>query len=183
MCDTTKVCLLDDVDKNGLPELFGNTFAASEGAEEGAAIADLVRSLLSTTPANDLRVYGARNAGHIIGCAIFTRLAYDRDDRRVYLLSPMAVQTAYQGQGIGQLLLQQALIDLKNCGVNVAVTYGDPAFYSKVGFQPVDTSQVPAPLPLSMPHGWIAQSLDGRDLAALRGAAHCAPALNDPAFW
>ncbi len=40
-----------------IAELFGATFAASEGAEEGRAIGALARDLLATTPAEELRVF------------------------------------------------------------------------------------------------------------------------------
>jgi putative acetyltransferase len=33
------------------------------------------------------------------------------------------------------------------------MTYGDPAYYGKVGFLPVAEHVVPAPFPLSMPIG------------------------------
>jgi len=43
--------------------------------------------------------------------------------------------------------------------VNVVITYGDPSFYSKVGFEPLSEKIIKAPVTLSMPDGWLAQSL------------------------
>ena len=101
----------------------------------------------------------------------------------MFLLSPLAVATARQGFGIGQELLGQALEALRSDGVDVVATYGDPAFYGKVGFEPVSEDRARAPLPLSQPIGWIGQSLSGGQLTPLKGPGTCVAALNDPALW
>lgn len=162
--------------------LFTETFAASEGADEGRLIGTLALRLIETTPAEDLHVVTAVDTGGLAGCILFTRLRYD-DPRAVFLLAPVAVATARQGQGIGQGLIAHGLDRLRTAGADVAVTYGDPAFYGRIGFRPVTEAVVPAPLPLSMPRGWQAQSLTGRPLDPLRGPATCVPAFADPALW
>lgn len=163
--------------------LFRATFTASEGADEGALIGNLAGALLSETPDDDLRVFLAEENGALIGTAIFTRLRFAGDDRTAFLLSPMAVATDHQGTGVGQSLLTAALTTLRTEGIDIAVTYGDPAFYGKVGFLPVSTDTVPAPQPLSQPEGWIAQSLSGAPLRPLQGLATCASALDNPDYW
>lgn len=163
--------------------LFRDTFTDSEGAEEGHVIHDLACALLETTPPDDLRVYLAEEEGAPCGCAIFTRLRFAGDPRSAFILSPMAVATAHQRKGVGQNLLIHALEDLRNEGVSVAVTYGDPNYYRRVGFRPVTIETVPAPLPLSMPEGWIAQSLTEDPLTPLNGPSVCAPALTRPDVW
>jgi len=65
----------------------------------------------------------------------------------------------------------------------VALTYGDPNYYARVGFAPISATDIPPPKPLSFPHGWLGQSLSGKTLDALPGPSRCAPALNDPSFW
>ena len=166
-----------------IAQLFKDTFTASEGADEGALIHALSNDLLTTTPADDLRVFTAEDTDTLCGCAIFTRLRFANDPRVAFLLSPMAVATQHQGKGVGQKLLTHALNALRDEGVQVAVTYGDPNFYGRVGFAPVSTDTVPAPQPLNMPQGWIAQSLTDAELLPLSGPSTCAPALNNPEFW
>jgi predicted N-acetyltransferase YhbS len=166
-----------------LIDLFRETFAASEGVAEGALIGNFVNSLLKTTAQNDIRVFIATDRGELIGAAIFTRLTYARDPRTVFILSPMAVATRRQQQGIGQALLTHALEELRKAGVAVAMTYGDPAFYGKIGFIPVSETVMPAPLPLSQPQGWIGQSLTDQALTSMQGPVSCVAALNDPALW
>jgi len=165
-----------------IADLFKTTFIASEGAEEGASIGRLARDLMTTTDADDLHVFTADDGG-LVGACIFTRLRHEGATRRTWLLSPVAVAPDRQGQGIGQKMITEALTTLRAAGAEVAVTYGDPAFYGRVGFEPVTVDTVSAPYPLSQPEGWLAQALTGQPLAPLTGRATCAPALSDPAFW
>lgn len=166
-----------------LVALFTATFTASEGASEGTLIGDLVRNQLSRTPAANLYVFTAEADGEIIGGAIFTRLTYDQDDRSVFVLGPVAVATERQGQGIGRQLLIYALQALREAGIDIAVTYGDPHYYSRVGFAPVTEAFIPAPFKLQYPEGWLAQSLTETEITPLKGAVHCVEAFNDPSFW
>jgi putative acetyltransferase len=163
--------------------LFSATFTASEGADEGAAIGGLVQNLSTRTPPADGHVYLGHADQKLIAAVIFTRLTFGGDARLVYLLSPMAVATQWQGKGMGQALLRHALDDLRGKGGDVAVTYGDPDFYGKVGFMPTSIQIVPAPFALSQPIGWIANSLRGGEIAPLPAPVTCAAALNDPAYW
>lgn len=158
-------------------------FSASEGAAEGAVVGGLVRDLLATTPAADIRVFCATEAGETLGGVIFTRLDFPEDPHRVLLLSPMAVATAAQGQGVGLALLRHALAALRAEGWDVALTYGDPAFYGRAGFAQITEAQARAPLPLSMPQGWLGRSLDAGAIPALRGRSRCVAALDRAELW
>jgi predicted N-acetyltransferase YhbS len=93
------------------------------------------------------------------------------------------VATERQGQGIGRQLLIYALQALREAGIDIAVTYGDPNYYSRVGFAPVTEAFIPAPFKLQYPEGWLAQSLTETEITPLKGAVHCVEAFNDPAFW
>jgi len=163
--------------------LFTATFTASEGAAEGALIGGLVRNILTSAAHEDLHVFTTRDNGAIIAAAIFTRMRYSGDPRTVFILSPMAVAPEHQRKGIGQALIIDALAVLRAGGVDVAVTYGDPAYYAKVGFQPVSIDTMPTPLPLTWPHGWLAQSLTGQPLKPMAGRSECIEALHDARYW
>ncbi|MEL6452094.1 MAG: N-acetyltransferase [Pseudomonadota bacterium] len=163
--------------------LFDTAFSAAEGAEEGAVIRKLVHDLLADTAAPDLLVCAAMQAGALVGCIAFSRLRFGGDPRVVFLLSPVAVRPDLQGQGIGQRLLAFGLAQLKARGVDVAVTYGSPDYYGKVGFAPVSQEVIPPPWPLSQPIGWLAQPLTEQPLEQLAGPATCVSAFDDPAYW
>lgn len=164
-------------------DLFAATFAASEGEEEGTLIGELVRNLLIGTAQEDLFVFTEEEDGAIIGGIVFSRLSYERDERTVFVLGPVAVAPDQQGKGIGQRLLNHGLAALRNAGVDVVMTYGDPDYYAKVGFRPTSEADAPAPFPLNHPGGWLAQSLTDRVMAPLKGPSRCVEALNDPVFW
>lgn len=167
-----------------LSAMFAAVFAASEGPAEGAAIGQLVDGLLATTPKDEIDVFCAHDdTGTLIGGVLFTRLHYPQDPRHVVLLSPMAVVPDRQGTGVGRALIRHALDQLARSGAEIAITYGDPAFYGKTGFEPITTDQAQPPHALSMPHGWIGRSLTSAPFTALTGPSRCAPALDDPAFW
>ena len=164
-------------------ELFRATFTASEGSEEGALVGNLVRNLLANTAEPDRFVFIVEEEGVIIGGILFSRLSYDQDERTVFVLGPVAVATDQQGKGIGQRLLNHGLAALGSAGVDIAMTYGDPGYYAKVGFRPIREADAPAPFKLKQPEGWLAQSLTDRPMTPLKGPSRCVEALNDPVFW
>lgn len=165
-----------------IAELFRTTFTASEGEAEGALIGKLALDLMTTTDPADLHLFTAGESG-LAGACILTRLRHAGATVITWLLSPVAVAPEWQGRGIGQRMIAQALASLRASDAHVVVTYGDPAYYGRFGFVPVTVDQIAAPYPLSRPEGWLAQLLTARPLAPLGGQATCAPALSDPAFW
>ncbi|SHI05378.1 GNAT family N-acetyltransferase [Ferrimonas marina] len=178
---------LSSANIDAIQALFTHTFTDSEGAQEGAAIGQLAAALATTTPAEELRIFAAHDGDQLAACVLFTRLHFAGAEgdkgREAWLLSPMAVATAMQGKGIGQGLIRYGLAALKAQGAELAVTYGDPKFYGKLGFEAVTIEQVPAPQPLSFPHGWLAQTLEGEAMPTQKGPVRCAEALNRPEFW
>ena len=65
----------------------------------------------------------------------------------------------------------------------VAITYGDPSFYSKVGFRALSENVIQAPIKLTMPEGWLGQSLTGEPIPTINERPICLKEFNDPAFW
>lgn len=169
--------------EQSIVDMCAATFETSDGADEGTRIRRLVTDLLGATPREDVEVFCAQEGPTLLGCIVFSRVRYDQDDRRVVVLAPVAVRTDRQGEGIGQRLLRYGLEQMRRGGVDVVVTYGDPAYYSKVGFRQVTEDDVPPPVPLSLPHGWLGQSLTGPHLEPLSGRCRCVPALHKPEYW
>ncbi|CAH0533824.1 hypothetical protein VST7929_01699 [Vibrio stylophorae] len=165
-----------------IERLFRQTFSDAEGPTEGALIGQLARDLLTTTPQSDCFCFVAIEQELIVGAIILTVFRHGGEEKAI-LLSPVAVATSHQGQGIGKQLITFGLNMMKEQGYQIAITYGDPNFYGKVGFEQVTEAQIPAPLTLSYPHGWLAQSLTTEPLAVLIGPTACASALADQSFW
>ena len=163
--------------------LFEATFTASEGAGEGVLIGDLVRAMFADVPEGEIAVFSAVEDGRIVGAVVFTAMDYPQDSRRVMILSPMAVATARQGEGIGQRLIRHGLDALRARGVDVVLTYGDPAFYSRLGFAVITDEDARPPLPLQYPEGWLGQALAGGAFVPLRGPSRCVTPLSRPELW
>ena len=163
--------------------MFHQTFSASEGAEAGQIIKDLVADMLGSLDHETMRVFSIIEAGAILGSIIFTRLTYAQDARTVFILGPVAISTNHQAKGLGQRLINHGLKNLRENGVDVVLTYGDINFYSKVGFSLITEKEAQAPLPLQYPEGWLGQSLNDAQFAPLLGPSKCVAPLNDPNHW
>ncbi|MDT8448586.1 MAG: N-acetyltransferase [Wenzhouxiangellaceae bacterium] len=177
-----KFSAYDKADESGIRTLFVESFAVSEGPSEGALIGRLVRDLLNETESREVFGFVVTERGKIIGCIFFTRLVYDAPVD-VFLLSPVAVHTDYQGKGIGQRLIRFGLDRLRDKGVQCVFTYGDPGFYSKVGFVRVSEEIAQAPFELTHPEGWLGQSLDGSRVKPLSGRPRCMKPFDIPELW
>jgi putative acetyltransferase len=162
--------------------LFTKTFSDSEGKGEGRAIGHLVSDLIFSTDKDDIVGFAAILKEEIIGCIFFTRLLLP-NEKTAFILSPVAIATDQQGKGIGQQLINYGMEYLRRKNIDLVFTYGDPAFYSKVGFQQIDEDIVKAPLKLSQPKGWLAQSLKGETVEAMVGSTVCVKALNKQEYW
>ena len=104
-------------------------------------------------------------------------------DVSAFIMSPVAIHTDHQGKGLGQKLISFGIKHLKENGVELLLTYGNPAYYSKVGFSPINEEIVRAPVELSLPFGWLGQSLVSEDIQPIKGRSRCVSALNDPGYW
>gem|GEM_PF-3019389 len=88
------------------------------------------------------------------------------------------VHNEHQGKDIGQGLIKYGLGELKACGVTFVITYGNPKFYEKLGFQTISSEDVKPPFELSQPEGWLGLSLGG--IESLLGNSSCVKALSNP---
>jgi len=164
-------------------DLFQQAFTDTEGEQEGKTIGALVKRFLENTPKEDIYVFLTTLNNQLVGGVIFSKLTFEASVSNTWLLSPAAVATAMQGTGVGQSLIGFAHTFLKQAGVQQVVTYGDISFYSKVGYQHITERIIPSPWKLSYPDGWIAQSLEGEQIAPITGKAFCVEALNQPELW
>lgn len=169
-------------DSQAIVQLFASVFANSEGDAEGALISQLAKDLFEKTDERDQFNFVADDGGQIIGSIFFSRLAFDNGNE-AFILAPVAVHTDHQGKGIGQALINYGLSEMKDRGVSVALTYGDPRFYQKVGFRHISHETIRAPFRLTQPEGWLGQSLVGDPIEAFSGSFTCVEALSDPAYW
>lgn len=177
-----KLDLYENYDSSEIQKLFTDVFSASEGPSEGELIGELVQNLISTTEANDLIGCVALEQSRVIGCIFFSRLSFN-DPIDAFIMAPVAVSTGSQSKGIGQNLINFGLNYLREKGVVLALTYGDPKYYSKTGFQHITEDVIKSPVALSQPEGWLCQKLDGSSIEKISGQSKCVNAFNDPKYW
>ena len=177
-----EISLYSEGELNEVVAVYVDAFSQSEGENEGLAIGALVKALLETTPNQDIFCFVAKQRKQIIGVIIFSRMTFE-EPIQSFILSPVAVHSRLQKKGVGQLLITKGIEYLKSEGVTLVFTYGDPAYYSKVGFEVITEKQIKAPQPLSFPHGWLAQSLIGNNVPTLTGHSRCVGALNKAEYW
>ena len=180
--DTIKLSTFTTNTTDDVIELFAQSFGDAEGEAEGKVIGHLVSELIVTTPATDLLGFVATIESKIVGAIFFSRLTL-ANKANAFILSPVAVSTAFQAKGIGQKLINFGLKQLKDNGVELVFTYGDPSYYVKVGFNPISEDCIKAPLILTYPEGWLAQSLVGTEIEPIEGDSFCVDALNEQSYW
>jgi predicted N-acetyltransferase YhbS len=174
--------ILDKNSREEVTRLFKSVFTDSEGEKEGQLIGNLVSELSSNIDNQEIICFGTFEDGSIIGSIFCTRLRF-KEDIRVYMLAPVAVSTSHQGKGVGQELIKFGLNDLKSRSVAIVTTYGDPSYYSRVGFRPLSESVIQAPLKLSMPEGWLGLSLTEEPIRVINDRPTCVKEFNNPVYW
>jgi putative acetyltransferase len=177
-----KYQVLDKNSKTDVATLFTSVFTSSEGEKEGGLIGKLAMELSSNIDNKEIICFGVYEQESLIGSIFFTRLRFS-EHILVYMLAPVAVSTEHQGKGVGRALINYGINELKKSSVAVVVTYGDPSFYSMVGFKSLSESVIQAPLKLSMPEGWLGQSLTGEPINTIKGRPTCVKEFNNPAYW
>jgi putative acetyltransferase len=77
----------------------------------------------------------AESEGEVVGHIAFSAAAIGGSSTGWFLLGPVAVQPARQGEGIGRALVETGLDALRARGACGCVLVGDPAFYGRFGFR------------------------------------------------
>lgn len=169
-------------DQEEVHSLFYSVFTSSAGEEEGGLVGNLASKLAASIDNEEVIGLATVEAKSLIGVIFLTRLHFE-EQVGVYMLAPVAVCTEHQGTGIGQTLIRYGLEEMRNRSVSVVITYGDSKFYSKSGFQPLSEEVIKAPLKLSIPEGWLGQSLTEAPIPTLKSRPTCVNEFNDPVYW
>ena len=121
------------------------------GPQEGIAalIADL-----QADPAFTGQSYVAVAGERIVGHTMLTRAWVDTEQslQTIALLSPLAVHPDWQRRGIGRAVVEYAVARAAESGAPGVVLEGDPAYYSRLGFEAAEpwgllrpSVRIPAP--------------------------------------
>ena len=77
----------------------------------------------------------AEDDGSIIGHVAVSPVRISGCVADWYGLGPISVAPGHQGQGVGALLMEHALAELRTLGAAGCVVLGDPGYYSRFGFK------------------------------------------------
>ncbi|MBK5224030.1 MAG: N-acetyltransferase [Acidimicrobiia bacterium] len=75
--------------------------------------------------------------GRVVGHVMISRatLVDGEHERRIVMLSPLAVSPEQHGRGIGSALVREVTTRADGCGEPLVVLEGDPGFYGRLGFE------------------------------------------------
>jgi putative acetyltransferase len=91
----------------------------------------------------------AERKGAVVGHILFSYVDLVGDEtRRILALAPVAVQPAFQKQGIGSDLVQAGLTVADSMGEALVVVLGHPEFYPRFGFKPSVHYAIASPFPV-----------------------------------
>ena len=101
-------------------------------------LAHILRESSNFVPELD---YVAVQDGKVVGSIMYTRarIVLDRGgERGVLCFGPLAVEPAFQGQGVGGALIERTKVLAQELGYGAILIFGDPAYYSRFGFVPAE---------------------------------------------
>jgi len=113
---------------------------------------------------------------HVAAHVFFTNCEVDGSDIKTALLAPLAVAPEYQRQGVGTAITRDGLQRLHGAGVQLICVLGDPAYYSRLGFEEEALVEPPYPLPAEWAGAWQSQYLG-------EVATGCSGKLSVPPHW
>ena len=134
-------------------ELVEQVFTEYDSPEEGRTVRALVEEIRSKEyylPELELLML---EDGEVVGYVMFSRFHIEgKYDDRLVLLSPAAVKTSCQRQGISRALIEHGLRKAAEMGFTAAMVEGNPANYRARGFVTSKTRGIVAGPNIHLPH-------------------------------
>ena len=134
-------------------ELVERVFTEHADAEEGKLVRRLVEEIRSKKyylPELELLMI---EDGEVIGYVMFSRFHIEgKYEDRLVLLSPAAVKTSCQRQGISRELIEYGFKKAAEMGFTAAMVEGNPANYRSRGFQTSANVGIVAGPNIHLPH-------------------------------
>ena len=134
-------------------ELVEQVFTEHENADEGKLVRRLVEEIRSKQyylPELELLML---EDGEVIGYVMFSRFHLEgRYDDRLVILTPAAVKTSCQRQGVSRELIEYGFQKAAEMGFTAALVEGNPANYRARGFQTSAHHGIVAGPNIRLPH-------------------------------
>lgn len=96
----------------------------------------------------------------VVANVMFTTCGVEGGTAKMMLLGPLAVAPEWQMRGIGSDLIRSGLDRLRETNVAAVFVLGDPAYYSRLGFEKEMSVEPPYTLPVDWESAWQSRCLD-----------------------
>ena len=159
---------------------------AAFGPSEAPRIIRLVDEALSVPGSGRVLSLVAESEGLIVGHVLFTPATVETagEPFTASILAPLAVHPDVQRQGIGARLIAAGFEALRDSGAELVFVLGDPAYYSRSGFEPATKRLVsPYPLPPAYADAWMVYALRPDCTDHIQGRVRCSPVLDHAELW
>ncbi|QDV16353.1 Acetyltransferase (GNAT) family protein [Gimesia panareensis] len=156
------------------------------GPEEGPVIVSLLDELLPDPTAAPILSLLAEDGPRVLGHVLFTNVVIQgAEPVAARILAPLAVLPSAQKQGVGRQLVEAGLKQLRDAGGELVFVLGDPAYYTRFGFQPAGARGLKAPHPIPVEHAeaWMVQELCSGVLGRVMGEVEASQVLNRREYW
>ncbi len=167
-------------DRPSISALYLSAFPENERERVARLAADLLAEDTAPETVSLIAEIDSVCAGHIA----LSPVSIEGDpDWCGYILAPLAVAPAQQGNGVGSALVDTGLAQLAQSGASTVLVYGDPKFYSRFGFSAEAAESFLPPHKLEYPFGWQALVLDEPGSRSGPARISCVASLTDKALW
>ncbi|MEM7178269.1 MAG: N-acetyltransferase [Pseudomonadota bacterium] len=96
----------------------------------------------------------------VVGCIRFWPVCIGEAGTPALLLGPIAVHPTRQSEGLGALLIGDALERARDLGWRLVLLVGDPPYYSRFGFRPAAPLGIDFPQPVNRERVLIRELID-----------------------
>ena len=161
-----------------------NVIKTSFPLEENKTISILAKELSDEISTPPVKSFIAEIDSKIIGYVSFSPIFFKLNTNiSGYILSPLAVSSNNQKQGIGTKIVNFGINELIKKGVHVLLVYGDPGYYKRFGFnEDIGKSFVPQ-YTLKYPFGWLGIKLNSYAASISPIEFKCIDGLNKQELW
>lgn len=167
-------------DREDIRQLYLSAFPE----EERELVAELALQLLEEETHPPVLSLIAQDDGVLSGHVAFSPVAaVDQESFQGYILAPLAVHPDAQKRGIGTMLINHGIQQVKEMKADVLLVYGDPAYYGRFGFGPEVAERCIPPYELQYPFGWQGLAIHERFHDEPPVNITCAGPLSNPVLW
>jgi predicted N-acetyltransferase YhbS len=82
-------------------------------------------------------------------------------EAKALLLGPLTVEPAFRERGVGQALIERALVAARDKGERLVILVGDEPYYGKCGFKRIPPGRAIMPGPVDPARLLVAELIDG----------------------